>query len=268
MRSFSLLSCCLLLLLAACPQKQGAPLADKAVPNTAKGPGTTGEQTSTEDPAETSPISSIIELESDSLMLGERLQIAIPEPDSSQTCEIQIVEVQKNADGSEIEQILDQFPPVTGTDAWNGWLPMHSGDYAIRLLDGSGQQIAQLNAKVSDWPMGNPLTELEPFVSINAGPVTDDMQLTVGLPLVAYYKVPENFPHDAWVGLFKVDRSFDGSAVADDALDSTILMSERGQFNFWPKEAGRYVVRLFATHGIPASHVCDSQQITVIEKPK
>ena len=253
-----------ILLLAGCPKQQNADQT-QLPPDTQTG----DSGSSTDQGSETGQAATAAELRLDvveaQLKLGQRIKFAIPEDGGQDQLQINIWELLPTEDDTKKYELRDIFEPLLGTDSINGWLPRNPGSFKIELVnpENPGLVLASSEVSVADWPRGDPLEEIEPFVSINNGPVTDDMQLSVGLPLVAYYRVPVDFPHESWIGLFLADESFAGSADVDDAVDSTILMGPMGQFNFWPREPGRYVVRLFSSLDLPASHVCDSQLITV-----
>ncbi|MCB1217501.1 hypothetical protein KDL44_08910 [bacterium] len=205
--------------------------------------------------------SSALQLNATELKLGQRIQLSIPESGSYL---LKLLKTGQDANGKVQTEELDSFEPVSGPDSSNGWLPESTGKFTVVLLDSSGTELDREKFSVAAWPKGDPVAQQPPFVSINVGEVTEDMLLKVGLPIVAYFQVPDDFPHDSWIGLFRVDGNFEGSATADDAVESALLSGNKGQFTFFPKEPGRYVVRLFASYEIPASHVGDSQEISVV----
>ncbi|MCB1187236.1 hypothetical protein KDL29_08745 [bacterium] len=272
----TLISClmtCLLLLAAGCPQSNegnkqadgvdtGMPAAETSGDATDQAAGTASDSA----PADSNSESGALNLISRELKLGQRMQFSIPEERPAGGYMLRIQKLGQSADGKFSQSDVDSFEPVSGGDSSNGWLPQSTGKFVAILEDGSGNEIDREKFNVSAWPKGDPVQQLEPYVSINVGEVTEDMVLKVGLPIVAYWKVPDDFPHDSWIGLFKVDGNFEGSASADDAAESALLNGNKGQFTFFPKEPGRYVVRLFSSYEIAASHAGDSQQITVVEE--
>ncbi len=210
------------------------------------------------------PDAEALAVSTDQLKLGQRMQITVPKEPAAGSYTLKIVKTQQDDSGKVVQIEQDSFEPVSGPDSMNGWLPPRTGKYTVMLLDGQANVVDSEKVAVTAWPKGEPVAQVPPFVSIHATEVSEGMQLEVGLPLVAYYLVPEDFPHDAWIGLFRYDGNFEGSASAEDAVDSALLSGNKGQFTFWPKEAGRYVVRLFCSSDIEASHVGDSQEITVV----
>lgn len=201
------------------------------------------------------------------LKLGQRMQITVPGDPGEGRYLLKVMKTQQDDTGKVVQIEQDSFEPVTGPDSMNGWLPPKTGKYSVMLEDGQGNVVDSEKVTVTAWPKGDPIEQVPPFVTINAAEVTEEMQLEVGLPLVAYWLVPDDFPHDGWIGLFLYDGNFEGSATADDAVDSALLSGNKGQFTFWPKEPGRYLVRMFASSDIAASHVADSQEITVVPEP-
>jgi hypothetical protein len=145
------------------------------------------------------------------------------------------------------------------------------GEYIVRLFpqqEGEIMAIAQTPVfRAENLPDPGTLTFEPPYVTITDRKLEETPVQRTGMPMIAYWELPEALGADAWIGMVPADTvATDAKANMAAAADMQYLDGQRKYrsiFQLW--QPGEYVFRIFPSEEENAPMLCESQRFKVVE---
>jgi hypothetical protein len=148
------------------------------------------------------------------------------------------------------------------------------GRFRLRLFE-SREPGARLLAEskvltITQWPLGNREARTPPYVTINAVGAKGPAEVEAGMPVVAYFELPEGYDAKGWLGAVPADLKspleIDNDAAAVTGAVMYLSGKTKDSYTWKPDKPGKYVFRVFPSGAPGADYVAESEEFTVVPK--